>query len=175
MSIPVDTTDPSPLGTADPRDLVPADLFGRLAARISRDHAVEAPMAERIMSQALAFLAACARHRGAGLTPSSQVDIGWHTFLLYTAEYTQFCARVAGGFIHHRPDDDELGAMSSPADRADRITATLTAIQAAGMPVDTELWDPARGGDGATRKFDCQAEGACRTEAVIGLHCSRTL
>jgi hypothetical protein len=163
VSITADTTDPSTLGTADPRDLVPADLFRRLAARISRDHAIEAPMADRIMSQALAFLATCARHRGAGLTPSSQVDIGWHTFLLYTAEYVQFCDRVAGGFIHHCPDDDdELGAMS-PAGRADRITATLTAMRAAGMPVDTELWDSIRGSDGATRKTECHGEGQCRT------------
>lgn len=54
------------------------------------------------MDQALAFLIACA-NTPRPLAPSAEVDLGWHTFLLYTNEYADFCERIAGRFIHHRP------------------------------------------------------------------------
>src|ERR1700733_4373725 len=31
------------------------------------------------------------------------VDEFWHTFLLFTREYSRFCAVVAGRFLHHEP------------------------------------------------------------------------
>src|SRR3989344_9001819 len=31
------------------------------------------------------------------------VDELWHTFLIFTNEYAEFCAEVAHGFIHHNP------------------------------------------------------------------------
>jgi hypothetical protein len=97
-------------------------------------------MAERIMNQALAFLVTCARNHGAGLAPCKSVDIGWHTFLMYTREYAEFCDRVAGRFIHHRPDDDD--GHGGTGGGAERIGATVAAMRAAGVPVDTDLWVP---------------------------------
>ncbi|MGH4005353.1 MAG: hypothetical protein ACRDSO_14740, partial [Pseudonocardiaceae bacterium] len=57
------------------------------------------------MDQALAFVATTGHHAGEPLAPSALVDIGWHTFILYTREYASFCNRVAGRFVHHVPDD----------------------------------------------------------------------
>ncbi|GLZ04318.1 hypothetical protein Acsp03_17840 [Actinomadura sp. NBRC 104412] len=127
--------------STDLRSLITPDLFGRLTERITSDHGIEAPMAERIVHQALAFLVTCARTPGAGLAPSTSVDTGWHVFLMYTREYAEFCHRVAGRFIHHRPNDrkDSGEAGSGP----ERIGATVAAMRAAGMPVDTGLWIPA--------------------------------
>jgi hypothetical protein len=64
------------------------------------------------------------------------VDLGWHAFILYTAEYAAFCDRVAGRFIHHSPDDVPApeGISAVP------IAATVKAIRAAGFVVDDELW-----------------------------------
>lgn len=31
------------------------------------------------------------------------VDLMWHTFLLYTEDYADFCQKYFGFFIHHRP------------------------------------------------------------------------
>ncbi|MEV6906663.1 hypothetical protein [Amycolatopsis sp. NPDC051071] len=56
--------------------------------------------------QALAFLAACARNTGTRLAPSDPVGIGWHTFVLHTRDYADFCARIAGRFLHHVPTSD---------------------------------------------------------------------
>jgi hypothetical protein len=40
---------------------------------------------------------------------SSTVDEAWHTFILFTKEYENFCRNIAGRFLHHQPiisDDD---------------------------------------------------------------------
>jgi hypothetical protein len=136
----------------NPRELVPSALFDRLVRRIVNDEQIDQPTAERIMVQALGFLRACALNPGAGLSPSPMVDIGWHTFVLYTREYADFCRRVAGRFIHHVPTDGHASKCDSactgdapPAERGS-ITTTLTTMRAAGIPVDEELWR-AHGGD----------------------------
>jgi hypothetical protein len=115
--------------------LIPADLFARLTARIADEHPELPPdMPARIMDQALAFLGTCAvATRPVG--PSETVDIGWHTFILYTVEYAAFCDRTAGRFIHHVPNDDP---GVSPVQV--KLGDVVTAITAAGYRVDAQLW-----------------------------------
>lgn len=119
------------------RSLVPGALFERLSARIVAEHPdIDRPMAERIMDQALAFLATVGRNTGE-LSPSEQVDIAWHTFVLHTREYADFCSRIAGCFIHHEPHDDTRDQVS---DSSASLIRTLAAITAAGFVTDPELW-----------------------------------
>ena len=121
------------------RSLLSEDLFDRLCRRITIDDGADRAFAERILDQALAFLAACGRFPDNKLAPSNPVDIGWHTFILYTREYAEFCERVAGRFIHHVPQD----APSAPEHSKDPASvrdATVDAIRRAGYVVDTELW-----------------------------------
>lgn len=120
---------------ASPRELISADLFGRLALRVQDDENTDPGTAARIVEQALAFLQACALNPGTRLTPSKMVDAGWHAFILHTADYADFCDRIAGRFIHHRPDE--------PGDEHDgtaAVGATIAAMRAAGLEVDTGLW-----------------------------------
>lgn len=35
--------------------------------------------------------------------PTSPVDQGWHSFLLFTRDYGQFCEKHFGRFLHHQP------------------------------------------------------------------------
>src|SRR4026207_1044491 len=35
---------------------------------------------------------------------SPEVDEVWHTFILFTREYAEFCHRICGAMIHHRPN-----------------------------------------------------------------------
>src|SRR5262245_40923299 len=36
---------------------------------------------------------------------SARVDAVWHQFVLFTHEYSVFCNRYLGGFVHHRPSN----------------------------------------------------------------------
>ena len=119
-----------------------------------------ADLAERVMDQALAFLTVAADHEGEPLAPTPVVDIGWHTFILYTREYAEFCDRVAGRFLHHVPNDapNSLPSRATPAEARAR---TVKTIQQAGYLVDGELWTEvaASCSPGDTEDGCCAASG----------------
>ncbi|HEX3588187.1 MAG TPA: hypothetical protein VHV74_01050 [Pseudonocardiaceae bacterium] len=107
-------------------------LWDRLVSRIVRDEKVEPDYAARIMDQALGFLMLCAK-TGKSYSPSAAVDLGWHTFILYTQDYLEFCNRLAGHFIHHAPMDEEGMDYGIPLD-------TVAAMKQLRIAVDDELW-----------------------------------
>ncbi|MGK5673099.1 glycine-rich domain-containing protein [Micromonospora sp. URMC 106] len=133
------------------RTLVPDELFDRLTARIAYEHPELAPeLPARIMDQALAFLGACAV-TVEPLGPTDLVDIGWHTFILHTHDYAEFCDRLAGRFIHHEPEpvpDDRRPSAPEPVGAP--ISRTVAAITAAGFALDAPLW--------ATHVADCNSK-----------------
>ncbi|WP_233625410.1 hypothetical protein [Actinoplanes sp. ATCC 53533] len=129
-------------GLIDGQALLPAPLADRLVARITAEHPeLPAGMPARILDQALAFLGTCATATEP-IGPSDLVDIGWHTFILYTHEYAAFCDKIAGRFIHHVPDDSPTGDEWPTAPQADPVTlsATVAAVRRAGYRIDAELW-----------------------------------
>ncbi|MGV9506331.1 glycine-rich domain-containing protein [Streptomyces tendae] len=127
-----------PVGSSDPATLVDPEVTERLARRITTVHAeISEATARRIVGQAAAFIAASGELRGQSLAPSELVDYGWHAFILHTVDYAAFCERVAGGFVHHVPTDEDdrmPGGAQATRERA------LAAITAAGYIVDEELW-----------------------------------
>ncbi|ABP52993.1 glycine-rich domain-containing protein [Salinispora tropica] len=119
--------------------LVSPELFGRLTARIAKDHPdLPAGMPARILDQALAFLGAAAVTTEP-IGPSDLVDIGWHTFILYTRDYAEFCDRIAGRFIHHNPEDGSEWP-TNPTDAPVPLSRAVAAITTAGYQVDAALW-----------------------------------
>lgn len=132
--------------TADPATLVSKELFDRLVSRIVEDEDVDRSHAERIMGQALVFLRACADNPTLRLSPPRVVDVGWHTFIIHTAEYAAFCERVAGRFIHHSPTG-RSGARPGAS-----LARTLHAARRTGYWLDMPLW--------ASDRADCK-EGDC--------------
>jgi hypothetical protein len=52
------------------------------------------------------FLALCALNPAAAYGMAGPVDDLWHTFLLSTREYSDFCSALGGRFIHHIPAID---------------------------------------------------------------------
>jgi hypothetical protein len=136
------------------RSLVDPELFARLSSRIVTDYGMRRLAAERIMDQTLAFLGTCAVST-ALLSPSAIVDIGWHTFILHTRDYREFCDRVAGRFIEHVPTDDTNGrcqqcngCQDEPPPSGDgkahtsalNASCTALAVAEAGFVVDDLLW-----------------------------------
>ncbi|HET6747346.1 MAG TPA: hypothetical protein VFH06_04545 [Candidatus Saccharimonadales bacterium] len=117
------------------KHLIDEQLWSRLVARIVKDESMELSLAERIMDQALAFLALCAREPQGRYSPSEFVDVGWHTFILYTKAYADFCQKVAGRFIHHNPSD-----VPGVDYRTGNIARTVEALKGHGFVVDEMLW-----------------------------------
>lgn len=39
------------------------------------------------------------------IAPSPDVDAFWHTFILHTRDYADFCQRHLGRFMHHEPQE----------------------------------------------------------------------
>lgn len=122
-------------GQLECKGLVENDLWVRLTNRIAKDEDVELPLAERIMDQALAFLSLCSEDPSGRFSPSPLVDIGWHTFILYTKPYAAFCERVNGKFIHHDPSDVEGVDYGTG-----NISRTVEALRCHGYTVDEPLW-----------------------------------
>ena len=62
-----------------------------------------ASIAEALELECRRFLYVTTLAQGRHLVPSVAIDEYWHNFVLFTAEYQDFCAQVAGKFIHHYP------------------------------------------------------------------------
>ncbi|MDN3263313.1 hypothetical protein QWJ26_26585 [Streptomyces sp. CSDS2] len=116
------------------KHLIAPELWDRLVNRIVKDESMECSLAERIMDQALAFLTLCAREPKGKYSPSPLVDIGWHTFILYTRSYQEFGKKM-GGFIHHEPSD-----VPGVDYGTGNIARTVAALKAQGITVDEPLW-----------------------------------
>jgi anti-sigma regulatory factor (Ser/Thr protein kinase) len=127
----------SPDNEAFPRELISPGLFSKLAHRVMADAGHDQDTAERIVEQALSFLVACARYPDGHLSPSETVDAGWHAFILHTADYAEFCQRVAGRFIHHRPSGPGEAVSEQQA-----IGVTIAAMRDASLLIDPALWVP---------------------------------
>jgi hypothetical protein len=50
------------------------------------------------------YLALLALFPDEPLAPSNKVDMAWHTFVLYTRKYREFCNAVFGHYVDHYPD-----------------------------------------------------------------------
>ncbi len=125
------------------KHLIDDELWERLVNRIVTDEGIERHFAERIMDQALAFLSLVKYEPNGKFNPSELVDIGWHTFILYTKPYNDFCRELTGHFIHHNPTD------VPGVDYSDNggPTATVDALKRHGITVDEPLWAHFHAGD----------------------------
>lgn len=159
------TTLEAPVVTLTHKELLNDDtLWGRLTARIRQDHEFQAHFggldgtdqinwSERILNETLGFLKLCSLDVGS-FGPSSLVDIGWHTFMLYSRVYTDFCEDMCGMYIHHEPDDDP-----DIAKEAHTLDSTVETMSLHGIPVDMELW--------LNETIGCTADGQ-----PVGSRCS---
>lgn len=125
------------------KQLIDDALWERLVNRIVEDEGIERHFAERIMDQALGFLALVKYEPEGHFNPSELVDIGWHTFILYTKPYADFCRSYVGHFIHHNPTDDPTADYSDNGGPM----ATTDAMMRHGLKVDEALWAHFHEGD----------------------------
>ena len=83
-----------------------SDVMGydhpRVLKRYVLDHGVDEKEAHRRFEGLKQFLYVCAVTPGYKVTYDA-IDSMWHTFLLFTKDYKDFCTRHLGKFINHEP------------------------------------------------------------------------
>jgi hypothetical protein len=67
---------------------------------------------------------------------SLRVDGVWHQFILYTVEYTDFCRRFFGRYLHHSPSNapETKSAPSAPAASFERFGERYEKLFGAALP-----------------------------------------
>lgn len=85
-----------------------------IITRYARDYELSYEDAERHMFELRRFLAMCAINDGPAYGMRGQIDEAWHTFIMFTREYADFCQAVGGRFIHHQPNTDSEGRSNTP-------------------------------------------------------------
>lgn len=81
----------------------------------------------------------------AQLAPSLPVDQMWHSWILFTKDYHEFCDKL-GGYIHHRPL--ERGNSAQPP-----LEPTVAIMEAGFGPVSDVFWPQLLGSYGI---MDCK-------------------
>jgi hypothetical protein len=118
------------LGTAKPMPEIMAYQNGRLIERYAKDYSVPPETAQQCFTALKQFLYLCAVTPGYKVT-SDRIDSMWHTFLLFTKNYDEFCSHYLGRFVNHEP-------FESPAPEA-YLETRARALQLFGK-IDEEFW-----------------------------------
>ena len=74
-----------------------------VAERIQKDNLMPASEITKSISLFKQFAAMFAAGYPNLNMPIKNVDAVWHTFILFTEEYADFCDRYLGKFLHHKP------------------------------------------------------------------------
>lgn len=108
-------------------------IWDREVALLLRDNTMVRDMAERIMSQAVAYTVATMKHKDVHLGVGKLVDIGVHQLILDTPVYFAMCALYNGGtYRHHAPFVERRGDGL--------CLRTADFLRSDGWTVDDELW-----------------------------------
>lgn len=90
--------------------------FSMIRERIQREGSIEAGQIDKAVREYKRFMLLIA-YANCGLAMCSKtVDEVWHTHILHTREYADFCQRAFGRFIHHIPNNSQH--PGNPADVA---------------------------------------------------------
>ena len=99
--------------------------------KFARDNELTTARCLELFEETKRFLV-LGRLAGAQLAPSADIDELWHAWILFTKDYTSFCAKV-GGYIHHKPIP--TGSPSQPP-----LEPTISLMQAGFGAIDEAAW-----------------------------------
>ena len=106
-----------------------------------RDHPELAEKADNIFTEMLKFLFTCMNSTIPLKIPSPIVDKMWHTFIICTKEYHEFCQQFFGTFINHMPFDESL------LDQHGAYAATRESVHKIFGALDLEIWPKEKGAE----------------------------
>lgn len=91
--------------TRKPIDEILAYRNDSVLRRYEKDFQASPDQSERAFNSLKQFMIVCRMKEGLKVT-SEPVDQFWHTFLLFTKDYRDFCDNYLGMFVNHRPFED---------------------------------------------------------------------
>jgi hypothetical protein len=123
------------LESVAPRNLLSFGAFNAVTATVMDNNPeMSQGDAERIVTDALAFVATAAANPQAAIAPSRIVDEGWHALVLHTALYAGLCRRL-GHFVHHYPERPDPTRQEAGV-----LERTVALMRKHGYSPDMELW-----------------------------------
>ncbi len=85
----------------------------KIKSRYMEEHSVDADYAGRMEKELKRFLIICAEYSDGKIGMAGPIDDLWHTFIIFTYDYEEFCNQLNGKLIHHVPFTDADKAMPS--------------------------------------------------------------
>jgi hypothetical protein len=82
-----------------------------IVQKMMQEYSMPRDQANVLFQDTKMFLFLCTLYPGR-LGPTDALDRGWHTFILFTREYADFCQRYLGQFIHHAPIVRYIGSTA---------------------------------------------------------------
>lgn len=80
-----------------------------LVERLRKELSLSEKEAGALFVDMLRFLYLCANdEKQRSFSPPHLIDEAWHTFIIFTKDYEQFCRQNFGFFVHHVPLTDEI-------------------------------------------------------------------
>lgn len=116
-----------------------------LIRRVARVEGVSETTAKSWFVEMLKFLhlSAASVEDPRSYAPSPMVDIAWHAFILYTADYAHYCESLCGRFLHHRPTVENVHMTEWESAGSESVyAATRRAIRDHFGDIDIEVWPP---------------------------------
>jgi hypothetical protein len=91
-----------------------------IIARYAAEQDVPLDVAQEHAREVKRFLVLCALnpHRNYGMR--GPIDEFWHTFVIFSAKYMEFCNRISGRYIHHFPNTREESRIKYTFNRGRR-------------------------------------------------------
>lgn len=113
--------------------------------RYASENRVSLDRASAIGDEMLKYLTLCGINPQGNWTITGEVDEMWHTFILFTERYQEFCGTTTAGFIHHIPKEEIFppgpGDPSPSAELFRKYSRTLSAYEKlTGNAADSSIW-----------------------------------
>jgi len=122
--------------------------FRNVLARYMSVYNASPDAANETLVELKRWLTLCVLHRDNRYATGGKVDDMWHTFILFTKDYAQFCHDIAGSFIHHTPatksDDMEAQKRSDEKMRQGTVTLEADYLKYFGALPPSHIWPRVR-------------------------------
>lgn len=139
----------APAIVAEAESVNPYDALGYgapfLIEKLLREGIVDTPEeGETLFTEVKRYLVLACLDRGLAFDMFSlRVDGVWHQFILYTVEYTDFCRRFFGRYLHHSPSNapEAKSAPGAPAASFEKFRERYERLFGVALP---DVWYDAR-------------------------------